>query len=34
VERRIARRGRYQRGRAANVLAFEARPKRSPIFGG
>jgi hypothetical protein len=26
VERRLARRGKYQRGRAANVLGFEVRP--------
>jgi hypothetical protein len=35
VERRVARRGKYQRGRAANVLGFTARPpaKLSPISG-
>ena len=42
IERRIARRGRYQRGRAANLLGFSVRLRtaahsgdaESPIFGG
>jgi hypothetical protein len=43
IERRIARRGKYQRGRAANLLGFSVRLRtaahsglgaESPIFGG
>ena len=43
IERRIARRGKYQRGRAANLLGFNVRLRtaahsgpgvESPIFGG
>lgn len=42
IERRIARRGKYQRGRAANLLGFSVRLRtaahsgsgHSPIFGG
>lgn len=42
IERRIARRGKYQRGRAANLLGFSVRLRtaahsgssQSPIFGG
>jgi hypothetical protein len=43
IERRIARRGKYQRGRAANLLGFSVRlrtaahsglGRESPIFGG
>ncbi len=43
IERRIGRRGKYQRGRAANLLGFSVRlrtsarsgePVGSPIFGG
>ena len=33
IERRIGRRGNYQRGRAANLLGFRVRP-RTPAHGG